>query len=479
MTGHRGTASAWAVGLLLVGLGGVSCTPQEQGEPEPQPYSGPHVLMERARLLEVDAQQRFLLFTQDGDTFVRPLPEGTPVRIANTATRAILASDGRAVLLWGAQRVDVSTRSVWLWRPGTDAAILLSSQVRGEVSFDGPLSFIAYRDLEGDGRSSPLRVVRTDACTAEACPVWTPLPGASDSLQQTVGTSHLLVWEGTQARLIDVPSGTVTDVGTTVLPPGLSADGTRYALFDAEDHLQVFDTATRTLQWEQVWRDEATRKDWHVANAFFTADGHAVLNISSGPDGISPNQTDSVVCDATGCRDVDGGICRNWELAPGALLCLMNPCPGMDCHQPARTYLDATGRTIASVLADSQSVSPVFSAGLRDQAWVERMNDTSTLWWKRADSTTSSVSLKSGIDSQLFTFTPDARRLVFAQRLTDADGKLVYHVSAWDGQTVFYMGRLDAPYPALIHPTVRDNPLTLYMGVAVGQNPASILRIPL
>ncbi|NOK22453.1 hypothetical protein, partial [Corallococcus carmarthensis] len=431
-----------------------------------------------AQLLAVDDRQTFLLTVRADGTYAQPLPEGEAVRISDVAERVFTASDGDAVVLWSPQDGGLS-RTLWLWRPGTDTAIPLTSRAR-KVEYDLGVSFVAFNEYDEASGTNSVRVARTDTCTLAACPLWTALERPSRNLRFQAGGTTLLATDGTQAWLIDMPSGAVTELGQTVSDPVLSADGARYALFDAANHLQVFGTATRTLQWEQVWRDDATRKNWHVSTAIMTDVGTLILNIQ----GYSTPETDSVACDATGCRDIDGGNCRNWEASPGVVLCLIQTWYSPDYYSQDSAYLDGTGRTLVDTATASSSVSPAFSADLLKQAWtVSVVRDgvrTDTLWWRTPEGTQQSL-LEGRVDSTLFTFTPDDRQVLFARALTTADGKTDHRLSVWDGQSVVDLAVLEGkPFLNHIRPMVRNNPPALYLTVSQGDGGStSVIRAPL
>lgn len=470
------------LGLLLLGAGLAAC----QTEPGGGADAGTEVdagtsfptLARDARLLEVDARQRFLLFVRADGTYAQTLPEGEAVRIADAAERAFTASDGDAVVLWSPQYGGL-TRTVWLWRPGTDAAIPLTSRA-GQVAYDLGVSFVAFDEYDEASGTGSVRVARLDTCTREACPLWTPLQRPSRDVRFHAGGTTLLASEGTQAWLIDVPSGALTELGPTVSDPVLSADGTRYALFGAANHLQVFDTATRKLQWEQVWRDDATRKNWHVSTAIMTDVGTLILNLKAD----NTPETDSVACDATGCRDIDGGRCHNSADNPGVVFCIVESCSPNHCASDT-AYLDGLGRTLVDTATTGRSsVYPAFSADLHNQAWTVRETrdgaKVDTLWWRSPDATRQSP-LEGLADYTLFRFTPDARQVLFSRALPIAQGKTEHRLSVWDGEAVSDLGILEGePFANPISPMVRDNPPTLYLTVSQGVGGStSVIRAPL
>ncbi|NOK33649.1 hypothetical protein D7W79_07595 [Corallococcus exercitus] len=470
-----------ALGLVLLGMGLSHC----KGDPDVADagvdagVSPVQTVVENAKLLQVDARQTFLLSVKGDGTYAQALPTGEPSRIAAPAEQAIVASDGGAVVLWSPQG-EGQVRTLWLWRPGTEAAIPMSTRA-WDVAHDPGMSFVAFTEFDPVSGVNSVRVARTDTCTREACPLWTALERPSRGLVLKVGGTTLLASEGTQAWLIDVPSSTVTELGPTVAYPAFATDGTRYALFDAANHVQVFDTATRTLQWEQVWRDEATRKGWHVSNAFMTDVGTLILNIKAD---LTP-ETDSVACDATGCRDLEGGLCRNWERSSGVVLCLIDRWVTPNEFTRDAAYLDGTARTLVGTETTRRSsVYPAFSADLRNQAWTVRETrdgaKVDTLWWKTPDAT-HQTPLEGLTDSTLFAFTPGARQVLFARTLTTADGKPEHRLSLWDGEAVSDLAVLeDAPFLNPIPPMVRDNPPTLYLTVTQGEyRPTSVIRVPL
>ncbi|WP_375761335.1 hypothetical protein [Corallococcus exercitus] len=470
-----------ALGLVLLGMGLSHC----KGDPD-VPDAGvdadvppAQTMVRDAKLLEVDARQTFLLSVKVDGTYAQALPSGEPSRIAGTAERAVVASDGGAVVLWSPQGEGLG-RTVWLWRPGTPAAIALTTRA-WSVAHDPGMSFVAFKEYDPGSGMNSVRVARTDTCTFEACPLWTALEVPSRNLSFLAGGTTLLASEGTQAWLIDVPSRTLTELGPTAAYPVLAADGARYALFDAANHVQVFDTATRTLQWEQVWRDEATRKDWHVSNAFMTDGGTLILNIKAD----RTPETDSVACDATGCRDMEGGLCRNWERSPGVVLCLIDRWLTPNDFTRDAEYLDVTGHVLVDTATTSRaSVYPAFSADLRNQAWTVRETQggarVDTLRWNAPEGTRQAP-LEGLVDNVLFTFTPDARQVLFSRVLTPAEGKTEHRLSLWDGEAVSDLAVLkDAPFLNPIPPMVRDNPPTLYMTVTRGDGwPTSVIRVPL
>ncbi|MGE6760595.1 hypothetical protein ACQKGO_21430 [Corallococcus interemptor] len=490
---------AWALGLLLVvGLGAACDTkpgpppviepppdidpPPGIDPPPPVPDDGmprPQVLAEGARLLEVDARQRFMLFVRDGGTYAQDLPDGVPVRICGEAESVSVSDDGDKVLLWSPQGQDVSTRSFWLWRQGTPAAILLTSRLWGGWEFDPPMSYVAYSDFEGYGKASPMRIVRTAACTPEACPVWEPFPGIARASPYDAQSPQMLVRQDGHIVSLDVMSGALTDLGPSVMGPLRSADRAWYGLFDTENHLQVFDTATRTLQWEHVWRDEATRSKWHVSNAYFTSVGSVVLNIRSNADVVPPNQSDTVVCDAAGCRDTEGGTCQPASSDPEVLGCLIDLCPGLDCWVYEYSYLDAAGRTLVYLDRNaSVTAGPIFSPA-QDQVWMEGPSSGRILKWKDATETRQTA-VEGYLDGSLFLLTPAPHQLVFTRALPDGRGGTDFRLSRWDGQTVSDVVRLGAPLAwARSSFKVRDNPRMLYMALGGEKGPFTTVRVPL
>ncbi|WP_223637019.1 hypothetical protein [Corallococcus sp. EGB] len=478
--------SVWkTAGLVLLGAGLAACRsdPGGGGDAGTEVDAGAPVqtVAQGATLLEVDARQTFLLSVRADGTYAQPLPEGAPSRISDKAERAVIASDGGAVVLWSPQQDHGLTRSVWLWRPGTDAALALTSRA-WNVAYDTGVSFVAFNEYDDASGTNSVRVVQTDACTPQSCSPRTAIERPSRDVRFQAGGRSLLVSEGRQAWLVsDVSSGGVTALGTTEAEPVLSPDGARHVLFDAANHLQVFDTATRALLWEQAWRDEATRKDWHVSSAFMTGAGTVIVNIQAD----RTPETGSVACDATGCRDVEGGVCRSWEGSPGAVVCLINRCPSPDFCRSEAAYLDGLGRTLIDTATASQSsVYPAFSADLQRQAWTTRETrdgaKVDTLWWRSPEGTLQSP-LEGLADSNLFMFTPGARQVLFARTVTTADGKAGHRLSLWDGAAVSDVAVLEGPpYSNPLSPKVRDNPLALYLTVSQGPGGApAVIRAAL
>ncbi|RKH64680.1 hypothetical protein [Corallococcus llansteffanensis] len=450
------------------------------------------VLRQEARLLGVDAQQRFLVFTAQTvfGTFAKTLPGGEETRLSDPAEGAFLAEDGSAVLLWSPQDV-AKTRVLWLWRPGSDAGIPITTRAQGDIVRDRSLSYVAYAEYDAGAATSAVRVMDAATCTPEACASRTLLqvPGATLGLQ--AGGAHVLATDATQAWLIDVPSGAVTALGPVAGPPAFSPDGARYVLFSAGGKLQVFDSATRTLQWERPWADEASRKDWVVLSGLLTDAGSLVFNIREPPPPPPrfPTDRDTVTCDATGCRILPGGEGNCWY-SPGRtdlLRCLQDRgCSPSYCrYRYTGTYFDARMQLLANVTSGASTrsvhVDPIFNEDLSQQVQMEFGEmSAETLEWL-GPGAVRGVEPPGRLQTGLFTFLPGSQRVVFAQQLTRSDGEAEFRLAAWDGAQLTDLLALPGKpgYDVFYSLTVRDSPLSLYVNVAAESPYSNILRIRL
>ncbi|MFP2903426.1 hypothetical protein, partial [Corallococcus sp. 4LFB] len=122
---------------------------------------------------------------------------------------------------------------------------------QGDIVHDRALSYVAFTEADAEAGTTSMRVMDAATCTAKDCPLRTLLQVPGNTLLLQAGGTTVLASDATQAWLIDVPSGAVTELGTVAGPSVLLGGGSHYSVFDRAGHLQVFDTATRTLQWER------------------------------------------------------------------------------------------------------------------------------------------------------------------------------------------------------------------------------------
>ena len=426
MTGDWRARALGALALLCVGLGAASCETKEPVEPPPAEEVLPRldVLREKARMLGVDAQQRFLVFTDqtDAGTFAKVLPGGQEMRICDPAAGAFFAEDGSAVLLWGTPD-GTEDMTWWLWRPGINAGIPLTTLARGNAVHDRSLSYVAFAEYDAGAGTSSLRVIDAATCTPRTCASRTlfQVPGATLNLQG--GGASVLATDATQAWLVDVHSGAVTALGPVAGPPALSPNGAHAALFSAGGRLQVFDTATRTLQWERPWSDEVSRKDWVILSSLITDAANVVFNIREPPPPppAFPTYRDAVTCDATGCRVLPGDLENCGYLAnrrdvvrcSSYYTCRPQLCDGTENYN----YFDARMQLLANFPASSRygPVDPVFNEDLSQQVRRERGTTTDALlWWGPAGFRR--VEPPGAVLTKLLTLMPGSQRVVFADR---------------------------------------------------------------
>lgn len=470
---------ARATALLFLGLGMASCDTKDPG-PVEEELPRLDVLQENAWLLGVDAQQRFLVFKSqtDSGTYAKVLPGGRDTRIADSSAQgAFLAKDGSSVLLWSPVSGE-QTRTWWLWRPGSGAGIPFTTRATGDAVHDGALTYAAF--TEADAGTTSLRVMDTATCTGEGCPLRTLLQVPGSSLSLLAGGTTVLAADATQAWLIDVPSGAVTPLGPVSGPPTLSSDGARYSLFDGAGHLQVFDTATRTLQWERSWAQDVSHEGWKVESALMTDATLLVVNIyEPPPPGSIPLVRASLTCDATSCRIIPGGDGGCWYADRGDLVRCSRTlrCGPYGCESQS-TYYDASMRLLSNTTTkDVRRPQPAFSEDLTQNLWLYRETTPNTLTWNRPEGSRE-LKVEGQLDTNLCTFLPGAERVVFAQGLTRSDGVYETRLWAWDGATLTDL--LPLPSPPASLPVVLVSPTALYLHVETAdRNGTHIVRIRL
>ncbi|RKI72913.1 hypothetical protein D7X55_06290 [Corallococcus sp. AB049A] len=467
-----------ATALFFLGLGMASCGTKDPG-PDTQEVPRLEVLRENARLLGVDERQRFLLFTDQNDsgTYAKLLPLGVDTRISDPAQGATLAQDGSVVLLWSAPD-GAQARTRWLWRPGSGAGIPFTTRSTGDAVHDRALSYLAF--TETDAGTTSLRVMDTATCTQQACPLRTVLEVPGNLLSLQVGGKTVLAFDAKQGWLIDVPSGAVTELGPQPEPPTLSPDGAHYILFDGAGHLQVFDTATRTLQWERPWAQDVSRAGWKVGAAVMTDAKLLVVNIyEPPPPGSIPLVRATLTCDATSCRGLDGGDGNCGLAGRGDLVSCSRQvrCGPYGCEYNS-LYFDASMRLLSNTSSTgARQPQPAFSADLTQNVSLYRDSSSDRLIWNRPEGGRE-LALQGYLDTNICTFLPGAERVVFAQRLTRSDGVSETRLWTWDGTAL--KDELALPSPPSSLPVVRASPTTLYVNVeAADRNYSHIARIRL
>ncbi|WP_147441759.1 hypothetical protein [Corallococcus exercitus] len=481
MTSHWSGRLARALALLFLGWGIASCGTKEPG-PKQEVLPRLDVLHKGAWLLGVDARQRFLLFRpQTGaGTYAKVLPEGGDVRICDPADTSILAEDGGSVLLWSAPSEE-RTRTAWLWRPGPFACIPFTTSSQGDIVHDRALSYVAFTESDASAGTTSLRVMDAAACTAKDCPSRTLLQVPGSTLLLQAGGTTVLATDATQAWLIDVPSGAVVPLGTVAGPCTLSSDGTRYSLFSAAGHLQVFDTATRSLQWERSWAEDVSREGWEVESALMTDAKVLVLNVYEPPppDRI-PLVHATLACDATSCQVLAGGQggCW-WGLGRTDLVSCSHllRCGPYGCEYQF-TYFDASMRLLSNTTTtDVRRPQPAFSEDLAHRVSLYQDDSADTLTWV-GPAGVHTLKATGAVDMRFITFLPGAERLVFAQTLTRSDGVRETRLAAWDGVSLTDLLPLPGAPVQGAHP--RAAPTALYSTIE-SADPSSldIIRIQL
>ncbi|GMU03494.1 hypothetical protein KH5H1_76160 [Corallococcus caeni] len=469
--------------LLFLGLGMASCGTTEPG-PTEEVLPSLDVLHEGAWLMGVDSRERYLLFTAQNvfGTYAKVLPDGGDIRVSDPAEAAIFAQDGDSVLLWSPLSGE-KTRTAWLWRLGPKAGIPFTTRSQGDIVHDRALSYVAFTEADAEAGTTSMRVMDAATCTVKACPLRTLLQVPGNTLLLQGGGTTVLASDATRAWLIDVPSGAVTELGTVAGPSVLLGGGSHYSVFDRAGHLQVFDTATRTLQWERSWAEEVDRKDWNVLSALMTDATTVVLNIKEPPPPppAFPTDRDTVTCDATGCR-----VFGYWE---GACWYGAGRTDLVSCNRTVRcgpygceyqlTYFDASMRLLVNTTT-SRADSPhaVFNADLSQHASLRLDGSLQELSWDGpAGLRTARVSGQ--VDTRLFTFLPNAERLVFAQVVPRSDEGFETHLVAWDGVALTDLLKLPgAPASNAQYAPTTGSPTTLYVTVA-GPSSLNIVRIRL
>ncbi|MFP2901719.1 hypothetical protein, partial [Corallococcus sp. 4LFB] len=250
-------------------------------------------------------------------------------------------------------------------------------------------------------------------------------------------------------------------------------------------HLQVFDTATRTLQWERAWAEETGRKDWTVLSALMTDAATVVLNIQEPPPPppAFPTKRNVVSCDATACQNLHDLYPSCWyaQGRTDLLRCSgYSRCSIWSGCEYQYAYFDATARYLTTTVTDGLGRPDIaISEDLTQHVSMLRGESTDTLYWS-GPAGDRKVEALGAVDMALFTLLPGAERLVFAQRLTRSNGESETRVATWDGVTLKDLLSLpgvpanDAAYS----PVVRDAPLSVYVTVA-GPSSLNIVRIRL
>ncbi|MBN8227728.1 hypothetical protein JYK02_09425 [Corallococcus macrosporus] len=478
MKDSRSERLARAVVLLCLGLGMASCGTKEPG-PGEEVLPRLDVLHKGAWLMGVDAQQRFLLFNPQtaSGTYAQVLPEGGDLRICDPAETAVLAQDGGSVLLWSAPS-EARTRTAWLWRPGPFAGIPFTTRSQGDIVHDRSLSYVAFTEADAEAGTTSLRVMDAATCTAKDCPSRTLLQVPGSTLLLQGGGTSVLATDATQAWLIDVPSGAVVPLGTVAGPSTLSSDGTRYSLFDGAGHLQVFDTATRTLQWERSWAQDVSREGWKVESVLMTDAKVVVINAYEPPP---PNRIPLVratlACDASSCRVIAGGQGGCWwglgrtDLVSCSLTLRCGP---YGCEDQF-LYFDASMRLLSNTTTrGANRPQPAFSEDLSQHVSLDQAG---TLTWD-GPAGLRTLDAPGVVDMRFITFLPGAERLVFAQTLTRSDEVRETRLAAWDGVSLTDLLPLPGAPVQGIH--ARAEPTALYSTLeSADRSSVDIVRISL
>ncbi|GMU03495.1 hypothetical protein KH5H1_76170 [Corallococcus caeni] len=463
--------------MLLASLGATHCHGDGDGS------DSFRTVTRDARLLQVDEGQRVLLSVRADGTYAQALPTGEPVRIADVAVGADISADSQTAVLWSAE-VN-GERTVWLWRPGTPEALVLSQKARGTVRYGAAQGYVAFLERDDAGATS-VRLAVTASCTPGDCALQTPLQVQTHApVLESGGTTVSLV-DGLHRWLIDVPSGTVTDLGSLPGPSFLSPAGTRYGwVVEDARHVRVFDTATGAQLWEQGANHAPVYLEWTYTGAFMFNEASVLVTAFATEQWGGPSLPDSHFMDTCwdqGCRQVTGLYACSPVVLSGqpAMHCLSDPCITRGCTTGAPELRNGEGALIhgnsSGVLA-----GPFFNQGFADavslrgvagqQLWLEWTRQES-LWKLNLDAPAPTAPIQ---------FLPDQQRVLFHQPVSREDGTFENHLWTWDRFERVDLGLLDGtPGPTRL---MRDHPPTAYLDVdtanADGTTTPSIIRVEL
>ncbi|MBN8227731.1 hypothetical protein JYK02_09440 [Corallococcus macrosporus] len=437
-----------------------------------------------ARLLQVDEAQRVLLSVREDGTYAQMLPLGLPARIADVTVGADFSADGRTVVLWSAPVDD--ERTVWLWRPGTTEAAVVSQKARGAVLHDASQSYVAFLERDGAGTTF-VRVAGTASCMPGDCVLQTPLQvqGGTPVLER--GGRLLSLVDGTHRWFIDTSAGAVTDLGVLPGPSFLSPGGTRYGWVEG-DLVRLVDIATgaQVWDWDQVWRKDSTAPGWTATHAFMLNEERVYVGSKGIPAGAPqgwPEEHALTACGVAGCLQSDSRarcVATTFGGQP-AMWCVSDPCIAIRCETPGPDYRDSEGHSFFSRSQEKDTlVGPVFSPDLTEVARVKgTKGGLHWLEWTRG-SVVSKLNLDAPYPTAPLLFLPDQKRVVFHQPVL-RDGVAESHLWTWDQSKRVDLGLLDGtPGPGSL---VRANPATLYLDTDVvnadGTPGTAIVRVDL
>ncbi|MFP2901718.1 hypothetical protein [Corallococcus sp. 4LFB] len=485
--------------MLLASLGAAHCSggvepqppPRHEDVEQPPPPVEPDeeektyfpAVARDARLLQVDGAQRVLLSIRADGTYAQALPTGDPVRIADVAEGADITADSHTAVLWSAE-VD-GERTVWLWRPGTPEALVLSQKARGTVRYDAAQSYVAFLERDDAGATS-VRLAVTASCTPGDCALRTPLQvqGGTPVLESG-GTTVSLV-NGLHRWLIDAPSGTVTDLGDLPGPSFLSPGGTRYGwVLEDSQHVRVFDTATGAQLWEQGGNPAPIYLKWTYTGAFMFNEASVLVTAYATEQWGGPSLPGSHFMDRCwdeGCNMVTSLSACSPVVLSGqpAMHCQSDPCITRGCTPPPPQLRNGEGAWVHTV-GSGTLAGPFFNQGFADAVSLKGIaGQTVSLEWTRTESLWK-LSLETPAPTAPIQFLPDQQRVLFHQPVSQKDGTVENHLWTWDRFERVDLGLLDGtPGPTRL---MRDNPPTAYMDVdtanADGTTTPSIVRVEL
>ena len=436
-----------------------------------------------ARLLQVDEKQTVLFSLREDGTYAQGLPTGEPSRItAGLAEAAFMPrSDSHAAVLWGAEVAGV--RTVWLWRPGTPEAIVLTARAWGPVFHDAALSYVAFTERDEAGAAF-VRVARTATCMPSDCVLVTLMQFQDGAFTLRNGGNTLFAAKGPQRWLIDVPTGTVTDLGVPPGPSFLSPGGTRYG-WAVDDHVLVFDTATGAPLWDQVWLPRTADPESKPTSAFMMSEEKVFVNSEGhwvgAPVGYPPIH-DLLACTAEGCSGViSRHSCSAFTLqGQAALWCRMDPCVEIRCNY-YDPFLDTDGHPISGRSSSDTKLGPAFSQGFKNSLQLKgTQGQLHWLEWEH-DYKVTKLNLDAPYPTAPLLFVPDGQRVVYHQPVAGPDGTQQNHLWTWNQAERVDLGTLEGPPGSTA--LVRDNPPTLYLDVTRlredGSQATSIVRVAL
>ncbi|CAM3189302.1 hypothetical protein COSO111634_05435 [Corallococcus soli] len=452
------------LGLLLLGMAVSHCRGTPPGEadagvPEDAGRPPAQTLLQDAALLDVDAQQRFLAaVARDGGTLVQELSTGTTWSVAPRAEFGDFSREGDVLVLQGPATNDV--RALWVWKPGQTQAHEIGQHWSSVVVHEGTRRYLAFTEKTPD-EAVAVRMVPFETCAAEACPVRTLFRIENDASYPVARiqagdrfiwlTKKELVWR------IDLESGEVKSMEHSATWLRFSPSRNRFAALTPGQHIRMYDTATEALLWETT----AEASTWGFT--FFVLDEDSViLNVNQTEEfGGFPEDRKSFHCSAQGCVQVAAAQC---ELeagdSPRLLGCIRRNSPTLNY-----SYDSMLMRTPGVVLSQR---ADVFS-----DSYVSE--DTETVVWLTGKPSEPGLKLEwEGVQpSQPLilpepyylrggVFVENPRRFVYSVDKTLPDGDKERVLSAWDGQTVQELSRIDGiPGPFIL----RTQPDTLYMTV--------------